>query len=65
MTAQCRIDRCPGPIHARGLCERCYRRERGKRLGACLVPGCGNPQHTRGLCNSCYQSVRKDKPRYL
>lgn len=62
MTAQCHNDGCASPPFCRGLCRRCYVRERGARLGACTMPDCATPQHARGLCMTHYFREWRSKP---
>lgn len=64
----CKARGCRSPIHARGLCQRCYDKMRKKNGGgvgqsggprACKVPDCDRPHHAQGYCQRCYDIQRK------
>ena len=59
----CKTKGCREPVHARGLCQKCYDRLRKRRkesAGAetvptnCKEPGCKRAHHARGYCQFHY-----------
>lgn len=47
----CKMDGCYGPLKARGLCNKHYRRVLQKRADTCSIEGCQSPVKARGWCN--------------
>ena len=60
---------CGRPVHAKGLCARCYAKARREQIRAgehkpyaprlCKVYLCGAPYHAKGLCKKCYAKERR------
>ena len=42
-------------LAARGLCRKCYARDRRARMPPCVVDSCSNPQVSKGFCSTHYQ----------
>lgn len=62
----CLADGCDGPVYARRLCEKHYRRLRRRGVftdrpagGDCAVDGCDRPVASRGWCHGHYQRWRR------
>ena len=64
--APCKTDGCDRMAKSRGLCNRCFSRERYHRLKAdegdgrprCSADGCEKPAAAKGLCNNCHSRER-------
>lgn len=55
----CKIEDCPRPLKARGLCAIHYQPERERTGVPCAVDGCDRPSICRGWCRSHYWRWRK------
>jgi hypothetical protein len=62
----CKAEGCEQDVHAKGYCDRHYRKWRKGLLGkprrrSCNEKGCGKPQSRRGLCAEHFAERRKKK----
>lgn len=56
---ECVTPECDRTAQKKGLCTRCYQRERTARQPLCVTDGCTNPSLAKGLCSSCYKNARR------
>ena len=66
----CKTRGCREPVHARGLCQKCYdhlRKRRKESAGAdtvptnCQEPGCKRAHHARGFCQLHYDLKHRQR----